>query len=90
MVRKRKNHTILTLRKHRLYFEKPDELFYLFTQFLMGICFLAGSILFYFEAPIKHAGTSLFVLGSILILLHPSLHIFRKIHLSKKDHDEQK
>lgn len=49
---------------------------------LIGLIFLVGSILFFQDATV-YAGTWLFVLGSALMLVRPSIRITRRVHLQR-------
>ncbi|MFW0110090.1 YrhK family protein [Rothia sp. P13129] len=49
---------------------------------LIGVIFLIGSFLFFSPKTVT-AGTWLFVVGSMLMLIRPSIRITRHIHLRK-------
>lgn len=50
---------------------------------LIGLIFLAGSFLFFGDDSTGYAGTWLFVVGSVLMLIRPSIHITRHVHLQR-------
>ncbi|WP_028782532.1 YrhK family protein [Thalassobacillus devorans] len=91
MKNSKENYTKLNIGQHELFFDKPYELLYIINHFLMGVFFFVGSIFFYFDAPIKHWGTTLFVLGSLQMLIRPSISLAHKIHLKneQKNHYEK-
>ncbi|CAL8896536.1 hypothetical protein KVA01_09330 [Kocuria varians] len=50
---------------------------------LIGLIFLAGSFLFFGDDSTVYAGTWLFVVGSVLMLIRPSIRITRHVHLQR-------
>lgn len=50
---------------------------------LIGVIFLAGSFLFFSESTVFQ-GTVLFVIGSVLMLIRPTIRLSRRIHLSRR------
>ncbi|GAA1150233.1 hypothetical protein GCM10009672_23380 [Nesterenkonia lutea] len=51
-------------------------------DFLIALAFTVGSFLFFSESTM-HTGTWLFVVGSVLLLVRPSLRLVRRFHLVK-------
>lgn len=51
---------------------------------LIGLWFLAGSILFFFK-PLETAAVSLFVLGSLQYLARSGIRLARLVHLKRRD-----
>ncbi|WP_110668781.1 YrhK family protein [Salinicola halophilus] len=49
---------------------------------LIGIWFVVGSVLFFFE-PLVYYGTWLFVIGSVEMLIRPVIRLIRRIHLKR-------
>lgn len=49
---------------------------------LIGVVFLIGSI-FFFSEPLTVYGTWLFVIGSLLMLIRPSIRLARRVHLQR-------
>ncbi|WP_144790354.1 YrhK family protein [Kocuria palustris] len=49
---------------------------------LLGVVFLVGSILFFGEDT-TYAGTWLFVLGSVQMMLRPTIRLMRQLHLQR-------
>ncbi|MCA1012301.1 YrhK family protein [Halobacillus halophilus] len=66
--------------EHDLFFKKSYEVLYTVNDFLLGLWFLIGSVCFYFEAA-KTWGVSLFVLGSLQMLIRPTIRLVHRIHL---------
>ena len=56
------------------------ELAYTAADFLAAMLFVTGSVLFFSEET-KQSGTWLFLFGSLLFALKPSLRMAREIHL---------
>lgn len=51
-------------------------------EFLAAIAFIAGSILFFYSALVI-AGTWLFLIGSILFAVRPSIRLLLELHLAR-------
>ncbi|MFC0522899.1 YrhK family protein [Pontibacillus salicampi] len=68
---------------HDLFFKKTYEILYTLNDVLIGIWFLVGSICFYFTEPIKTWGVSLFVLGSVQLLIRPTIRLIHRTHLKR-------
>lgn len=58
------------------------EVISILNDILIGILFLVGSFLF-FSDKLSYAGTWLFVLGSVELLVRPSIRLVRRIHLRR-------
>ncbi|WP_374705735.1 YrhK family protein [Oceanobacillus oncorhynchi] len=58
------------------------KLLYQINDFVLGLIFLTGSFLF-FSDNTMFAGTVLFVIGSIQMLIRPFISIIHDFHLSK-------
>ncbi|PRY64211.1 YrhK-like protein [Vreelandella songnenensis] len=70
---------------HRRY-----EVLSILNDFLIGIWFSVGSVCFFFEGTPKTVGVCLFVLGSIQLLIRPTIRLHRYIrfkHLPGTDQD---
>ncbi|MBA2174996.1 YrhK family protein [Halobacillus locisalis] len=77
--------------RHGLFFKKRYEVLYTLNDFLLGIWYLLGSICLYFEIS-KEWGILLFMLGSIQILIRPSIRIIHRFHVKKhyiKEYDSK-
>jgi YrhK-like protein len=48
-----------------------------------GLLFLVGSVLFFSDSTMV-AGTWLFVVGSVLMLVRPSIRLTRRVHLTRR------
>ena len=51
-------------------------------EFLAALCFIIGSV-FFFYPSLEYAGTWLFLVGSILFALRPTVRLAMEIHLSR-------
>jgi hypothetical protein len=49
---------------------------------LVGLWFLVGSFLFFSEST-TYAGTWLFVIGSVELLIRPAIRLSRRVHLRR-------
>lgn len=58
------------------------EVVSILNDILVGLWFLVGSILF-FSDTLSYAGTWLFVLGSVELLIRPSIRLVRRVHLRR-------
>lgn len=56
------------------------EIAYTCVDFGAALCFIAGSVMFFFEAW-QIPGTWLFLVGSILFAAKPTIRLVREIHL---------
>ncbi len=65
-----------------LVIRKRYEVLSIVNDVLIAIWFLVGSILFFSEAT-TYAGTWLFVLGSVELLIRPVIRLSRQIHLRR-------
>ncbi|MEF2070541.1 YrhK family protein [Consotaella aegiceratis] len=64
------------------------EVAYTIVDFLAALTFLIGSIFFFYDS-LMTAGTWLFVIGSILFGLKPTLRVVRELHyLAIGDYDD--
>lgn len=68
--------------KHDLFFKKGYDILYTINEWLLGIWFLVGSIFFYYES-LKTWGVTLFVLGSVQMLIRPTIRLVHRFHLRK-------
>lgn len=58
------------------------EVLSIVNDILIGIWFVIGSIFFFYES-LAYAGTWLFVIGSVEMLIRPVIRLTRKIHLQR-------
>ncbi|WP_417261236.1 YrhK family protein [Celeribacter sp.] len=65
---------------HRVY--AAYELAHTLVDFGAAICFVIGSILFFYQ-DLQEAGTWLFLIGSLLFAAKPTLRLMREIKLLK-------
>lgn len=61
------------------------ELAYTLIDFGAALCFVVGSVMFFYEAW-QTPGTWLFLVGSILFACKPTLRLVREIHLAETGH----
>lgn len=67
---------------HELVIRQRYEVLSIANDFVLGLVFLVGSILFFGEDTVFF-GTWLFVLGSIQMMLRPTIRFVRKLHLQR-------
>ncbi len=72
----------LTIGHDELVIRRRYETASIANDVLIGLLFLVGSILFFSEATVV-AGTWLFVTGSVLMLIRPTIRLTRRIHLTQ-------
>lgn len=72
----------LHLRKVELKVTSIYKLLYQINDLVLGLVFLTGSFLF-FRDDTMFAGTVLFVIGSIQMLIRPVISVVHDFHLSK-------
>lgn len=52
-------------------------------DFTAGLCFLIGSVMFFYHGEVLTMGTWLFVIGSALFIIRPGVKLGRELHLSQ-------
>ena len=67
---------------HELVIRQRYEVLSIANDFVLGLVFLVGSILFFGEDTVFF-GTWLFVLGSIQMMLRPTIRFVRRTHLQR-------
>lgn len=73
---------VFTMGREELVIRRRYEVLSIINDILVGLWFLVGSILFFSEAT-TYAGTWLFVIGSIELLIRPNLRLLRRVHLQR-------
>ncbi|WP_176583166.1 YrhK family protein [Priestia megaterium] len=68
--------------KYELFFKKSYKVINTINDFLIGIWFLIGSILFFYDS-LKNIGIWLFFLGSVQLLIRPTIKLVHDFHLRK-------
>lgn len=63
------------------------EIVYTLVDFAAAICFIVGSVMFFFE-PWQTPGTWLFLIGSICFALKPTLRFVRELKLAAMGDDK--
>ncbi|MFQ3545984.1 YrhK family protein [Halobacillus rhizosphaerae] len=76
---------------HNIFFKKGYDVLYTINDFIIGVWFLIGSIFFYFES-LKTWGVTLFVLGSLQLLIRPTIRLVHRFHMRnyyRKEYEEK-
>lgn len=73
--------------RHNLFFKKGYDLSYTINDLLLGLWFLVGSIFFLYES-LKDWGVYLFILGSVQMLIRPTIRLIHRFQLRKHYSDE--
>ena len=68
--------------KYELFFKKSYKVINSINDFLIGIWFLIGSILFFYDS-LKNIGIWLFILGSVQLIIRPTIKLVHDFHLRK-------
>ncbi|MHA6802906.1 YrhK family protein [Salinifilum ghardaiensis] len=74
--------TVLHIGHDELVVRQRYEVVSIANDLLIGTWFLIGSLFFFSEA-LMTAGTWLFVLGSIEMLIRPTIRFVRRVHLAR-------
>ncbi len=72
----------LTFGHDELVIRRRYETLSIVNDILIGIWFAVGSVLF-FSASTTYAGTWLFVVGSVELLIRPGIRLARAVHLKR-------
>ncbi|GEN54547.1 YrhK family protein [Halobacillus faecis] len=75
------------IKKHNLFSKKTYDILYTVNDILLGVTFLMGSVLFYFE-PSRNWGVTLYILGSTQMILRPTLRLIHYFHMRKEYGDQ--
>ncbi|CDQ40547.1 MULTISPECIES: YrhK family protein [Virgibacillus] len=67
---------------HEIIIKKRYEFYYTLNDILIAVWFIIGSTFFFWEGT-KEAGTWLFLIGSLELLIRPFIRISRNIHLQR-------
>ncbi|WP_447927905.1 MULTISPECIES: YrhK family protein [unclassified Vreelandella] len=81
---------ILTIGRRELVIHQRYEALSIINDFLIGLWFVIGSFCFFYEGVIQTLGVWLFVVGSVQLLIRPSIRLHRYIYfkqLPDTDHD---
>ncbi|WP_039074588.1 MULTISPECIES: YrhK family protein [Bacillus] len=70
------------LKRYEQFFKKRYKILYTVNDFIIGALFLVGSFFFFYE-QFKSAGTWLFVIGSLLLLIRPTIRLIHDVHYHK-------
>ncbi|MBE1514005.1 YrhK family protein [Nesterenkonia halotolerans] len=73
---------VLQLGHEELVIRSRYETLSIANDFLIAVAFAVGSVMFFYESTM-HAGTWLFVIGSVLLMVRPTIRLVRRFHLVK-------
>ena len=76
------NPLVLRIGREELVIRQRYEVISIANDILIGLLFLVGSI-FFFTPELTQAGTWLFVLGSVEMLIRPIIRFSRRVHLGR-------
>ncbi|SFO96244.1 YrhK family protein [Salibacterium halotolerans] len=79
----------ISLGRYEFFFQKKYTVLNTLNDFLLGLEFLIGSIFFFFE-PFKNAGIWLFVIGSLQLIIRPTIRLVHDFHLKKHVEERKK
>ncbi|AGE64305.1 hypothetical protein C663_2549 [Bacillus subtilis XF-1] len=74
------------LKRYELFFKKRYKILYTVNDFIIGALFLVGSFFFFYDR-LMSAGIWLFAIGSLLLLIRPTIRLIHDFHYRK--HVEQ-
>ena len=84
-----KNDIILNIGSFEVYFENIYSIYSLINDLLIGLLFIAGSLFNLFDAP-PVIGQSLFLIGSIALVLRPLFKMTQNTHVYKEQNKNKK
>ena len=70
----------MTIGRDELVIEDRYQTLAILNEILLGAMFLVGSVLFLGQST-KTGGIVLFIVGSVLMLVRPTIHLARRVHL---------
>ncbi|MGZ9791192.1 YrhK family protein [Bacillus atrophaeus] len=70
------------MERYEMFFKKRYKVLYTVNDFMIGVLFLVGSF-FFFSEKMKSAGIWLFVTGSFLLLIRPTIRLIHDFHYRK-------
>ncbi|NYF98200.1 YrhK family protein [Janibacter cremeus] len=85
MTREAPRNVTLTIGHEELRIRGVYETISITNDFLAGVLFLVGSILFFSESTL-YAATWLFTIGSVLFVARPTIRLVRRVHLGRVAH----
>ncbi|MEC0284485.1 YrhK family protein [Terribacillus saccharophilus] len=77
-----KKEEVIRVGEYGIFFKRPYQIMYMLNDFLIGIIFLIGSFFFLYES-LKTAGCWLFAVGSLLLLIRPTIRLVHDIHYKR-------
>lgn len=72
----------ISLGRYEFFFQKKYTVLNTVNDFLIGVWFFIGSF-FFFSKALQDIGTWLFVLGSLQLLIRPTIRLIHDFHLRK-------
>lgn len=81
--------TSIPLGPERLVIDRRYETLSIANDFLIGMWFLLGSVLFYFKS-LETSAITCFVLGSAQFLVRPGIRLGRRVHLRRRGLDDRR
>ncbi|KQU03099.1 hypothetical protein ASG56_20135 [Rhodococcus sp. Leaf7] len=76
------NPITVTIGREELIIRQRWEVVSIINDILVAVWFIAGSVLFFHESTTT-AGTWLFLIGSIELLIRPVIRLARRVHLTR-------
>ncbi|RPK05505.1 hypothetical protein BSBH6_02207 [Bacillus subtilis] len=70
------------LNRYELFFKKRYKILYTVNDFIIGALFLVGSFFFFYN-QLMSAGIWLFAIGSLLLLIRPTIRLIHDFHYRK-------
>ncbi|WP_276734144.1 YrhK family protein [Bacillus sp. (in: firmicutes)] len=70
------------LTRYELFFKKRYKILYTVNDFIIGALFLVGSFFFFYD-QFMSAGIWLFAIGSLLLLIRPTIRLIHDFHYRK-------
>ncbi|SER43662.1 YrhK-like protein [Vreelandella subterranea] len=74
---------IFTIGHRELVVHQRYEVLSMLNDFLLGIWFTIGSVCFFYQGAVQTVGVWLFVLGSLQLLIRPSIRLHRYIYFKR-------
>ncbi|MDM5340879.1 YrhK family protein [Fictibacillus enclensis] len=74
----------LEIGNYEVWVRKRYKILYTLNDFMIGLWFLAGSILFLFESA-KTVGAWLFIVGSLQLIMRPAISLANDLHVKRQN-----
>jgi len=76
--------TVVHFGRDELVIRQRYEVVSILNDLLIGIWFVMGSVFFFYDS-LAYTGTWLFLLGSVQLLIRPTIRLTRRVHLQRLD-----